>query len=391
MKIGIFASEFPYKKPFNDLVPQSGYLSGGVGEVTYQLALQFNKRNNEVYIFTSSADKEDDIENFENITLLRYGINCKIANSGISFKYLRGIRNFELDVVHLQAGSPPATVASMNYLKKVNTPLVTTHHLDPEWDSGDLLRRILMYGYAKFYLPRVFSRSDVLIALSKFFLRSEYLSPFTEKIRIIPNGINVDDYNIPKTNEECRDILGIPKDIPVILFVGSIVERKGLDTLLHAMPIIIKRVPEILLIIVGSSTNFSDQLKKLSHRLGIERNILFVGYVDESHKLFYYKASDVFVLPSFLEAYPLVLLEASACGLPSIVSNLEVFNAFIDENVNGLFFKVGDEAQLAKVVIQLINDKKLRTDLGHHAKDRILNFSWENIGGQIEEIYREIS
>lgn len=391
MRIGVFTTLFPYKKPFNEVsVDIENYIRGGVGEAVYNLSLRLAQLGHEIYVFTTSADSKDHIEEYKNITIFRYGRRFKIADTDISLSLLNGALKHDLDIVHLHLGSPPATLAALRYIKKRKKPFVVTHHLDPEWNYGSIIRRVLVFIYAKYYVKKALSRSDVVIALSENFLNmSKFLSDYRTKIEIIPNGINSEDFDIPCTKIEARERLGLSPDDAILLFVGSLTERKGPQVLLRAMPMILRDTPDTRVVIVGSSTGYLKSLEKLAHELGIESNIEFTGFVDDATKVMYYKSADVFVLPSFSEAFPIVILEASVCGLPLVVSNLEVFRTIVEDGHNGIFTKTGDENDLAGKITHLLKNEDVRKKMGENGRKKIEDYSWDRIAAETEKVYKE--
>lgn len=375
MKIGFFTTSFPYKRPFNKKsIGLESYMTGGVGEVVYNLSIKLDQLGHKICIFTTSADSEDSIEKYRNIIVYRYGKNLKIADTNISLGLLNKPKKHDLDIVHLHSGSPPATLSALRYIKGNRKPFVVTHHLDPEWNYGSLIRRILVFVYGKYHLNNALSKSDVIIGLSDYFINtSKYLPYFREKAVVIPNGINLDDFDAPYTKKDARNRIRLPQDNKIILFVGSLTERKGPQVLLNAMPTILKAHPDARLILVGSTTAYIRHLEKLARDLCIESEIKFTGYVDDATKMMYYKSSDIFVLPSFSEAFPLVLLEASACGLPIVVSDLEVFKEIVEEGYNGISAKTGDAESLAEKIIYLLDNEHVRDEMGENAAKKVKN------------------
>jgi glycosyltransferase involved in cell wall biosynthesis len=391
MKIGLFTTDFPPKKPFKDVVPKNGSLVlGGVGEDSYQLTLALAERGHEITIFTTSATAGRDEETWGPVRLVRYGKTMKIADTDVSLQYLRGPREYDsFDIVHLQAGSPPATLAALSYLRAKSVPLIVTHHLDPEC-SGSVIKRAMIGIYGRWFLERALERSSAIIALSQeFSAASPYLSRYTDKLRIIPNGITVKHFEIEQSKQECRNRLGIPENARVILFFGNLIERKGVHILAHALPSILREHPDTFLVLAGSFATYGDRLRELCSELGITDHVLMPGTISEGRKVQYYHAADLFCLPSFAEAYPLTILEASACRLPLVVSDIPVFKAVVTDGENGLFTRTGDSDDLAGKILQILGDERLRDRMGEAARRRVLDFSWEKVADQTERLYRE--
>ena len=96
------------------------------------------------------------------------------------------------------------------------------------------------------------------------------------------------------------------------------------------------------------------------------------------------------MLPSYSEAYPITLLEASSAGLPIISSNLECIKAIILDGKNGLLFSPGDEYDLSNKIMTLLQNDELRISLGNQAKLNVKDLTWEKIASKTEELYMSI-
>ena len=174
------------------------------------------------------------------------------------------------------------------------------------------------------------------------------------------------------------------------MFLAALNPYKGPDVLLKAMPKIIKKVPDAKLVLVGSGRE-RGTLGMLSKKLGIDEYVKFAGFVKEHLKPLYYKSADVFVLPSFTEAFPIVLLEASASGLPMVVSDLETFKCIIEEGYNGIVTKRGDEKNLADAVIYLLENKNIKERMGKNARNKVEDYSWARVAEETEKkVYEKI-
>ena len=106
-------------------------------------------------------------------------------------------------------------------------------------------------------------------------------------------------------------------------------------------------------------------------------------------KPFYYRAADVFVLPSVMksEVFPIVLLEASASGLPMVVSDLDTLKCIIEDGYNGIVTKRGDENNLAGAIIYLLENEGVREKMGKNAREKVKDYSWGRIAEMTEKVY----
>ena len=392
MKINYFITHFPYKDHFDDKEHFTRYRYGGAELAAYYLALEMAKRGNEVNIFTTSINSKDSFEEYEGVTVHRYGTKLRIEKGNIAYGLFTKPLNHDVDIVHAHFSTPPGEIAALRYTKKKKVPFILTYHGDWQESFGGFVRRMALFFYNKYLLDKVLSCADIIISPSEYYIdESRFLGEYRDKIVAIPNGINVEDFNIPLSKEECRRKLGLPLDKDIILFVGSLTPYKGPEVLVKAMQKIVKEVPDTELVFVGSG-KMRDELGKLAEKIGIKNNLKFAGFVEESMKPLYYKAADIFALPSTLntEVFPIVLLEASAAGLPMVVSDLNTFKCIIEDGYNGLFTKRGDEKSLADAIVYLLENEDIREKMGKNARKKVENYSWDRIAKETEKVYYEV-
>ena len=392
MKINYFITHFPYKDHFDDVEHFTRYKYGGAELAAYYLALKMANKN-EVNVFTTSVDPKDSFEEYEGVNVHRYGTKFRIAKGNISLGLFTKPLNHDADVIHAHFSTPPGEIAGARYAKKKKVPFVLTYHGDWQESFGGFARRTALSFYNKHLLDKVLSCADVIISPSEYYINeSRFLGKYRGKIVVIPNGINMADFDISYSKEECREKLALPIEKDIILFVGNLIQYKGPDVLVKAMQIVAKKVLDTELIFVGSG-KMKDELEMLSKKVGVEKYVKFAGFVEESLKPLYYRAGDVFVLPSTLntEVFPIVLLEASASGLPMVVSDLDTFKCIIEDGYNGLFTKRGDEKSLADAIIYLLENEDAREKMGKNARKKVEDYSWEKIAEETEKVYEDVS
>jgi len=392
MKINYFITHFPYKDHFDDKEHFTRYRYGGAELAAYYLAFEMAKRGNEVNIFTTSINSKDSFEEYDGVTVHRYGTKLRIENGNMAYGLFTKPLNHDADIVHAHFSTPPGEIAALRYTKKKKVPFILTYHGDWQESFGGFVRRMALSFYNKYLLDKVLSRADIIISPSEYYIdESRFLGEYRDKVVVIPNGINVEDFDIPLSKEECRRRLGLPVDKNIILFVGNLTPYKGPEVLVKAMQKIAKEVPDTELVFVGSG-KMRDELGKLAEKIGIKNHLKFAGFVEESMKPLYYKAADIFALPSTLntEVFPIVLLEASAAGLPMVVSDLNTFKCIIEEGYNGLFTKRGDEKSLADAIVYLLENEDIREKMGKNARKKVEDYSWDRIAKETEKVYYEV-
>ena len=126
----------------------------------------------------------------------------------------------------------------------------------------------------------------------------------------------------------------------------------------------------------------------LAKKEGIEKHVVFHGWVDQSKLSSYYKSADICVFPSRHEGFGLVVLEAMASGIPVIASDIPSFQEIISDGYDGKLFKSEDADDLSKEIIALYQDPHLRKKLSRNAFEKAKRYSWENIADKYISLYK---
>jgi glycosyltransferase involved in cell wall biosynthesis len=202
-------------------------------------------------------------------------------------------------------------------------------------------------------------------------------------INIIPNGIDHEDiYNNNNNNNK-----QIESYHPNILFMGILNRIKGVDILLKAIPNIIRSIPNIQFYIVGSGP-YETELKNIVNKLYIENYVQFLGYISGNERYKYLKSADVVVIPSRYDHFPILLLEAMACGKSIIASNVGGIPEILDNYKTGILFESENVEELAEKIILLTQNKDLKEKLGLAAKIKSEEYNWQKIANMTEELYK---
>jgi 1,2-diacylglycerol 3-alpha-glucosyltransferase len=167
-------------------------------------------------------------------------------------------------------------------------------------------------------------------------------------------------------------------------------KEKNIAILLKAMPDILQQIPDTHLIISGEGY-LNKSLIQLAQNLNISKSVTFTGMVKHDQMPSLYQQCDIFVLPSFYEAQPLVLLEAMASSKALIVSS-SILSAseLVKENKNGFLFNPTDKKELAEKIITLLKNKKLREQFGRESYKMAQEFTLKKSIDKLENIYQEI-
>jgi len=188
-----------------------------------------------------------------------------------------------------------------------------------------------------------------------------------------------------------RSALGLPERVPVLLFVGRLVEWKGPHELLNAVAAMFARTPAHLLI-VGDGPE-RGALQQRVDALGLTRSVTFAGHLAPDLLHAAYAAADVFVLPSRSEGFPTAILEAMAAGLPIVTTAIRGMADHLRDGVHGLLVTPGDAGALAAALEQLLADVALRGRMREVNRAHISTFAPDVVAAEqlaiLEEIMRD--
>jgi glycosyltransferase involved in cell wall biosynthesis len=278
------------------------------------------------------------------------------------------------EIIHL---TNQAQCIPLNYSRK--KAIVTVHDIIPF-----ILEREKPFYYSLiFYLmKRGIGKSCWIIADSEH-TKNDLISTFqypSERITVVPLGVNLDFFYDKKKK----------RDLFTILYVGSEMPRKNVELLFKAFSIVKKNFPEAKLVKVGKSQwpGARKKLETLSQTLGISDSILFYDKVEEEHISNLYNTATLFVHPSYYEGFGFPLLEAMACGCPSIVAKATSLPEIGGNAV--LYFDPTDEKGLASQISTVFKEKTLQKKLSKKGLERAKHFTWENTAEKNLQVYKKV-
>ena len=260
-------------------------------------------------------------------------------------------------------------------------------------DDPITLRNSSILGLFK---VQILSKTDGIVGTSPALAQACYGSNIKCRVFEIPNGVDTELYHPVRNRAPLRQKLGIG-NCKMVIFVGGITPRKGVDTLIGAWKHVISKIPDARLFLVGSTDknktykNFSETLKKTILKSELDKNVIFLGQV--SNVVEYLQASDMFVFPSRKEGMPNALLEAMACGLPSVVSHLPgITDTIIERGVSGYLVKdYKNSREFAEQIVTLLDDQELRKKMGELARETIeKNYSIQKVATKYIELYEQL-
>lgn len=370
--------------------------TGGAARVAYEISKKLLERGHDVTVYTTDGlrSRLSVVKNrpvnvdglrtyyFKNIsTFLIRKINLPLPyySPVVARRETKGF-----DVVHLHAYRTPLTVVVSYYARKYGIPYVLQPH-------GSLTT-----FFYKGWLKRVFDRllgykilkdaAEVIASTKTEAGQYKSMGVDENKIEIVPDGINLPEYeNLPERGE-FRRRYGLDDNERIVLYLGRIHRIKGLDLLARAFADLSKSLNDIELVIVGPDGGYLPSLKKLVGELKIGDKVLFTGPLYGQEKLEAYVDADIYVLPSFYETFPGTVLEALACETPVIITDRCGIADVINRQA-GLVVSY-DAGQLQQALLHILGDDKLRRAFGEKGKLLVREkFNWEKIAELMESVY----
>lgn len=213
------------------------------------------------------------------------------------------------------------------------------------------------------------------------------------QIHVVGDGIDPEVFN-KAMRGEFRKQHAIGDEAKVVLFVGRKAEGKGLEILLSAMRRVWESGERARLVLAGSTTEFFKRViePEIAHfPEEMRRNIININDFEELEKDSIYTDCDIFVLPSKIESFGIVFLEAWICGKPVIGCRTGPVASVITEGRDGLLVRYGDVEELSAVIVRLLRDANLRNRLGSKGREKVLKrYTWDRIVSKIEAIYQKL-
>ncbi len=358
---------------------------GGVEVHTKNLIQFLNKHNKIDLVQITFDDRDADInkENHRIITLKRMSHGTILFPLQIILdrkRLQKKINEINPDLVHIQSTIP--LFSSLGTIISTSIPTIITLHgylkKETQYLTGltKLFYRFFCVPLEKKALatiPFIITVCPQIKDLIKNYTKSE--------IYVIPNGINHQYIESIKPSKQIHH--------PSLTFIGFLTKRKGVQDLIIAMKTVKEKIPTVKLYILGKGPYLSTLLQSTKN-LDLEQNIEFPGFVNEEEKFEYLKSTDLFVLPTYWESFPVVLPEAMACEKP-IITTIVAGNPFaVQEGKNGYLIQPGDTNKLAEKIIHLLTDEEIRNKMGKESYEKSKEFSWDLIAAQTKKLYSSI-
>jgi glycosyltransferase involved in cell wall biosynthesis len=388
------------------VTPEYFPISGGTGAYVYYLSHSLQKLGHNVHVVARhSEDAEDTVDGIKvhyikgtGNALTRYWRFARSASKKIEELN----KQIGFDVIHANLPLVPSFAIPKDSAKALVCAVhstwkgeaIVTRRDNPKELNPNEKMMLRFNRVLRRYETQLMNRSDALIAVSRYTVGelTELYGIEEEKIHVIYNGVDINKFKPRRGRAELRREFGLEEEKKIVLFVGRLYHRKGLETLLHSIPPVIQEFGDVKFAISGTGFKKKEQsLRDLAKELDIEDYVTFLGYVPDEKLPDLYSASDIFVLPAIYENFPFAILEAQATGLPVISTKVGGIPEFLADNENGFLIDPGDPEQLTQRILTLLQDPKLAKEMGRQGRKLIEEkFTWRLITSQVIDLYHKL-
>ena len=356
---------------------------GGVEIHMMNLARDLIKRGHSVVVFTSNSDfsgqRLPESDTVNGIRIIRF----RSIPSLMSF--IKSLKPSDYDVIHCHLFRSVFVAFSVIAGKKAGFPLVlTTHGVFPSLSFGMSVKKFV---FDKTLGHMVLSRVNRIIALTESDRQAMIdLGADLQKIDIVPNSIRFEDFLELSSGDLFKQEFRIDN---FILYVGRLDwnKGKGLEYVIQAMPKI--KQLGLKLVIIGEDMGYKAKLIEMVKKLNMEDSIIFTGKVSFDLLLSAYAACTLFMLPSFYEGLPTVVLEAMAYKKPAVAARTGGTQYVIRHGHNGFLFEYGNPDDIYRKVNEAL-DSNLQMIGINARKDVEENYTWAHSTESIEKVYLKV-
>ena len=293
-----------------------------------------------------------------------------MSYSHFVFEYATKNIKPEPDLIHAHFSYPDG-YGMMKLAKKWKVPLVISA-------LGTIERKVAYEGtYTSKQNIEAMNFADKILSVSEDLkLHIVNLGINEEKVHVVPNGVDTKKFK-PAGKAHARNLLNLPQDKNIVLFVGALRKIKGVDYLIEAAENFVDSNTHLFM--VGRDDGLKRNLEKRAHELKIADYIKFTGPVNHDDIPLWISASDILVLPSLSEGRPNVVLEALACEVPVVATNVGGIPELMVDGETGYLVPAKSPRELSRKINKLLEDKNRRENMGKLGRKSIIQkgLTWE--------------
>ena len=302
---------------------------------------------------------------------------------------LKQLEEWGPDLIHIQTEGSPRRMA-LKIGKRCGASVVMTCHTDygyfvfGKYSSSAPVKELMRIAGMILY-----RQADRVTAPSQKAAKFSFLSSVQDRLTVIPNGMEKEKYQLHLPEDERRAFrasLGIGDHTAALVTVSRLSKEKNVQELICFLTGVIKKVPDIKLLVVGDGP-YKKKLEKLTDKLQLSSFVVFTGRIDIGDVWRYYDAGDLFVSASSFEVHSMSYLEALANGLPMLCRADEALSGVLEHNKNGMIYHT--EKEFEDYAVLLLREEKLRKEMGRRSALKAELFSSDAFADSMLSVYED--
>ena len=392
----------------------------GVAVFSHNLAVGLAARGHEVMVLTPSQDKKYHVEVLDGVkTVYLKSKDIKVypdqihevpRKKRIFYKHglkasifpfaqiQKALHEFSPDVIHVQV-SDPIGIAVVRYARRHQIPVVMTEHNQAEVLTEPLhipsvMRKPINKMFSAYFRNRQ-KKSDYVTMPTK--LAIDHLIGKRDlgvPIEAVSNGVDLTSFKPGKADISIYNKYDIPRDVPMLLYVGRVDPEKKIGVILKAFANFLSKhklgkLSKTLLLIVGDGVD-KKRLKKMASTLGIAESVKFLGRVMPPDLYEIYKIGDAFLTASDVETQGIVLIEAAATGLPLIAVSAGAVAEICRDKENGYLLQPGDDLGMSEAIFKILSNNDLRKKMSQNSIKIAYEHDLQKTIDKFIEIYQKV-
>lgn len=296
------------------------------------------------------------------------------------------IKKYNLDLMHFPHFNVPFFYYE-KFIVTIHDLILTQYPTERATTLGPVKYRIKRFGY-NLVIRHAVRKAKKIIAVSNF-TKSELIKYFNlkeDKIMVTYEAIDPAHPQFPLYSQIILNKYKIKK--PYLLYVGNAYPHKNLEGLIQAFKDFSKIKQEYYLVLVGKEDYFFKRLKDEVNMLGLEKKVIFAGFVLEQDLPAIYREADIYVFPSFCEGFGLPPLEAMSYGVPTVSSPAGALKEILGEAA--YYFNTYNKNDIIKAIAKVIDDKKLKDELRKKGFEQIKKYNWQKLAESTLSVYNSV-
>lgn len=365
----------------------------GVANTVVNYAENLKKHNSNPVVVTPKFPGGEMDENYD-FPILRYpGIDVRdklgyMAGYPFSPKVISSLKEQRVEVLHSHCPAA-STILARSMKVQLNAPLILTYHTKFDIDIANALRsKLVQTGAIKALVDNVTACDEVWVVSEGAGQNLRSLG-YTGDYIVMQNGVDVPKERLPEA-EYMQATAGydLPRDVPIFLFVGRLMWYKGIRIILDALGALRSQGIDFRMVFVGNGTE-KEEIQQYAVDMNLENQVFFTGPIYDRRTLCaWYCRADLFLFPSSFDTNGLVVREAAACGLASVLIKGSCAAEGVTDRRNGYLIEE-NAASLAVLLTQISGNRNEMRSCGQRAADD-LYMSWEQAVSKAEQRYQVV-